>query len=438
MKQMKRILSVILCLVMLSTFLPMMQTFAWSGGGIRNNGLGGIYIDIYKHPYIDSRWGAYGAPYGEGGCTWFVGARVMELTGKGSFNTQVGNTWYYTYGPGLGFTSNQTPSGNSVICWSGHIAILEKIEGSTAYISEGGHRSYPGNDYCSLSTCDVSSIPGRNSGFIGYVHFGSVNQDPRGDLDFADGGNGTVTVRGWAFDPDAPSQSIDVHIYIGGSAGQSTAEGHAIKADQSSPDVNSTYGITGKHRFSATLKTSKVGTVKVYAYAINNVSGNNPEIWDSGRTVTITKHTHSYTSKVTKAATCIATGVKTFTCSCGDSYTESLPINTSNHVNTKTVAATTSTCAVKGYTAGVYCNDCKKYISGHTEQPLADHSEPDANGNCTVCGQHIKDVTPTQPDDQDQTNTSYCRWCGKQHGGFFGVLTLFFHTIFVFIFGARY
>lgn len=33
-------------------------------------------------------------------------------------------------------------------------------------------------------------------------------------------------------------------------------------------------------------------------------------------------HTHKYTSKVTKAATCAAEGVKTFTCSCGDTYTE--------------------------------------------------------------------------------------------------------------------
>ena len=36
-------------------------------------------------------------------------------------------------------------------------------------------------------------------------------------------------------------------------------------------------------------------------------------------------HTHSYTSKITKQPTCTATGVRTFTCSCGDSYTETIP-----------------------------------------------------------------------------------------------------------------
>ena len=35
-------------------------------------------------------------------------------------------------------------------------------------------------------------------------------------------------------------------------------------------------------------------------------------------------HTHSYTSSVTKAATCTAAGVRTYTCSCKDSYTETI------------------------------------------------------------------------------------------------------------------
>ena len=41
-------------------------------------------------------------------------------------------------------------------------------------------------------------------------------------------------------------------------------------------------------------------------------------------------HKHSYTGSVTKNATCNSAGVKTYTCSCGDSYTESIPA-TGNH-----------------------------------------------------------------------------------------------------------
>ena len=36
-------------------------------------------------------------------------------------------------------------------------------------------------------------------------------------------------------------------------------------------------------------------------------------------------HTHSYTAEITAEATCTAEGTKTFTCSCGDSYTEVIP-----------------------------------------------------------------------------------------------------------------
>ena len=36
-------------------------------------------------------------------------------------------------------------------------------------------------------------------------------------------------------------------------------------------------------------------------------------------------HTHSYSSTVTKEPTCTATGTRTYTCSCGDKYTESIP-----------------------------------------------------------------------------------------------------------------
>lgn len=44
-------------------------------------------------------------------------------------------------------------------------------------------------------------------------------------------------------------------------------------------------------------------------------------------------HSHSYTSAVTKAATCTTTGVRTYTCSCGHSYTESIPATGHNYVD---------------------------------------------------------------------------------------------------------
>ena len=168
----KRIITSIFFLLLI---FPIVSGKEAKAATIRNNGLGGIVIDINNAPYNDSRWRAYGDPYGSGGCTWFVGARVMQLTGKGSYNTQVGRTWYNSYGASLGFSTGQTIKAPAVICWSGHVAILEKIEGNTAYISEGGNSTCPGNSYTTIKTVPVGNVAGLNGGFIGYVYLG-VNQ----------------------------------------------------------------------------------------------------------------------------------------------------------------------------------------------------------------------------------------------------------------------
>ena len=71
---------------------------------------------------------------------------------------------------------------------------------------------------------------------------------------------------------------------------------------------------------------------------------------------TASEHKHSYSSAVTKAATCAANGVKTFTCSCGDSYTEKIAA-TGSHVwgEWKTIKEPTGT--AKG-TSQRKCNYC--------------------------------------------------------------------------------
>ena len=207
-----------------------------------------------------------------------------------------------------------------------------------------------------------------------------------------------------------------------------------------------------------------------YTANITTVNTKYNEWYTTGatKTFTVSSHVHSYTPTITKPATCSATGIKTFTCSCGASYTETIAVNASNHVNTKNISATPSTCTVKGYTAGVYCNDCKKYISGHAEQPLAPHQTTlvnakdatyDAEGYtgdtyCTVCKQTLTkgSVIPklTKPDDPtnptnptqpqptqpQQQPSGSCKYCGGTHTGFPGILIGFFHSILA-LFGLR-
>lgn len=45
------------------------------------------------------------------------------------------------------------------------------------------------------------------------------------------------------------------------------------------------------------------------------------------------EHTHKYAENVTKEATCVEAGTKTFTCTCGDSYTEELAALGHNYQN---------------------------------------------------------------------------------------------------------
>ena len=64
----------------------------------------------------------------------------------------------------------------------------------------------------------------------------------------------------------------------------------------------------------------------------NNGSASKPSSGNTSVPSTPSKpaHTHSYTSSVTKQPTCCEAGVRTYTCSCGSSYTESIPA-TGNH-----------------------------------------------------------------------------------------------------------
>lgn len=104
-------------------------------------------------------------------------------------------------------------------------------------------------------------------------------------------------------------------------------------------------------------------------------------------------HEHEYTS-VTTAATCTADGVITYTCSCGDTYTES--ISATGHTMAA-VAAKAATCTEAGYTAHSACSVC-----GYTE------------GKEAVTGAHNYDskitVYPTTTDAGTRTNT--CTACG--------------------------
>ncbi|MBQ3086783.1 MAG: hypothetical protein IJC45_05570 [Clostridia bacterium] len=75
---------------------------------------------------------------------------------------------------------------------------------------------------------------------------------------------------------------------------------------------------------------------------------------------------------ITTQADCNTQGIKTYTClhNAEHQKTQNLGFDANNHTQTRTVAATEPTASSVGYTAGVYCEDCKRFISGHEQIPM--------------------------------------------------------------------
>ena len=89
-------------------------------------------------------------------------------------------------------------------------------------------------------------------------------------------------------------------------------------------------------------------------------------------------HIHNYTAAVTKAATCAEEGVKTYTCSCGSSYTEAVPVIAhsfgdyiyNDDATTEKDGTKTATCSVCGATDTVTAEGTKKTLpSWYDEHP---------------------------------------------------------------------
>lgn len=199
----KQIAAILLAICMFTGIVPSgfelvepLQVEA-TAGGVKDNGLAGIWIDVYKDPYTtfknnDPKYGPNA--YGPSGCAWFASARVKQLTGKGNI-IRASSNWLNnaaSFGWETG-DANAELRAPAILCfgevagWGSHVAILEKIEGNTAYISEGGYYGAPNDNYCAIRSMSLSEvktsakIQGGHKPFIGIVYLpgaqgsGSVN-----------------------------------------------------------------------------------------------------------------------------------------------------------------------------------------------------------------------------------------------------------------------
>ena len=148
-------------------------------------------------------------------------------------------------------------------------------------------------------------------------------------------------------------------------------------------------------------------------YAWDGYTGCTATVPCTGCSITFNAAAESITNELTTEATCVTEGIKTYTAHFADARLaatteENLGINANNHKNTENVNPTDSSCAEHGYTAGVFCNDCQQYISGHDEKPYSDHvwgsveyvwaednSTCTATRVCTVSAAHVETETVT-------------------------------------------
>lgn len=104
-------------------------------------------------------------------------------------------------------------------------------------------------------------------------------------------------------------------------------------------------------------------------------------------------HTHSYSSSVTTQATCSEEGVKTYRCSCGHSYTESIPCTAHSYVETKTEA----TCTSSGDTTK-RCQTCG-HVLFNQDSPALGHN-------------YSTQVTVNATCETEGSGTRTCQRCG--------------------------
>ena len=271
-----------------------------------------------------------------------------DLTNCGAWSDSYGMSWNYTLSkPGDGIHSirvsetavsglslgtvkallNAHPEGFVMYCGRlPHAIFITDYQGDTIYCSDPGW-GYSG-DRRPLTSSYFGTCYGSQANILANVtaywyvagyNISSSGNAPTGWLDSVTSeGVGKIRVRGWTLDADSPTTSLDVHVYIGGAAGDSNAEGHVIKANLERSDIAAAYpGAGSAHGFDAVINTSKSGDQPVYVYGINVGGGGNALLNNSGAHVNIIADTAAPTINDVKVSNVSGRGY-TVTCKVSD------------------------------------------------------------------------------------------------------------------------
>jgi hypothetical protein len=161
--------------------------------------------------------------------------------------------------------------------WNGQQNTADSVVPSSAWTPhrrihqyQGGHNETYGGITINI---DNNYVDGETVGSATLV----AGDNPVGYLDLAQSpAPGQVRVRGWAFDPNAPTEPLAIRLAVGGKEGTPGIATYELGtvASRGRRDVAAAYPEAGpKHGFDLSLATVKSGPQRVCAYALNVSSG---------------------------------------------------------------------------------------------------------------------------------------------------------------------
>ncbi|HVS99291.1 MAG TPA: glycoside hydrolase domain-containing protein [Solirubrobacterales bacterium] len=177
-------------------------------------------------------------------------------------------------------TGYQLPDAIWIADWNNQQSTAEAVVPESAWANHQRIHQYRGghDDTYGGVTINVDSdyVDGPTVG-VGTPPVGE--SDPIGTLELTGApAKGQLRVKGWALDPDAPTETLAIDVVVGGREGQKGVETYELGqvADQARPDVAASHKLAGaNHGFDARLVTIKSGPEPVCVYAVNVALGGN-------------------------------------------------------------------------------------------------------------------------------------------------------------------
>jgi hypothetical protein len=176
--------------------------------------------------------------------------------------------------------SQNLPDDIWIANWNGQENTQEPVVPTNAWANhqrihqfKGGHDDTYGGTTINI---DSDYVDGATVG-VGTPPVGE--SDPIGSLELTGApAKGQVRVKGWALDPDAPTEPLSINVVVGGREGQKGVETIELGpvANLPRPDVAASHTTAGpNHGFDSTFVTVKSGPEPICVYAVNLALGGN-------------------------------------------------------------------------------------------------------------------------------------------------------------------